>query len=186
MGRPGVSARGENDDDQVVAGLRRGETAAFDIAYERYRARVFGFLFRMSRNRTVAEDLLQETWVRLAKSATRLSPETNLKAWLFTVARNLYRRHSRWSALNAERIEEFGSIESLSVPRTPVESASAREAALAVERAISGLAPKYREVILLVGVRGAKSTRGLARSRSNPSSNSEAPESGARYPSRGD
>jgi RNA polymerase sigma-70 factor (ECF subfamily) len=79
----------EADDAALVAGIRSGDTAAFDRAYELYRPRLFAFLLRLSRRRAIAEDLLDETWLRLVAHAGSLRPDTRLAAWLFTVARNL-------------------------------------------------------------------------------------------------
>src|SRR5512144_460259 len=79
----------------LVEGLRSGDPAAFNAVYEAYRARVFGFLLRLSRSRTVAEDLLDETWLRLVSKARSLRADTRFGPWLFTVARNLYLRHRR-------------------------------------------------------------------------------------------
>ena len=73
----------------LVTRLRDGDTTAFDEVYDVYRARVFAFLLRMSRSRTVAEDLLDETWLRLVQYASTLRPDTRFGPWLFTVARNL-------------------------------------------------------------------------------------------------
>src|SRR5512144_2771143 len=87
----------------LVEGLRSGDPAAFDAVYEAFRARVFGFLLRLSRSRTVAEDLLDETWLRLVAEARSLRADTRLGAWLFTVARNLYWNHRRSSLLEETR-----------------------------------------------------------------------------------
>ena len=51
----------------LVARLRAGDPGAFDEVYDAYRPRVFAFLLRMTRNRALAEDLLDETWLRLAR-----------------------------------------------------------------------------------------------------------------------
>jgi RNA polymerase sigma-70 factor (ECF subfamily) len=48
----------------LVARLSAGDTGAFDEAYDMYRPRVFAFLLRMTRNRALAEDLLDGTWLR--------------------------------------------------------------------------------------------------------------------------
>src|SRR5438045_8763446 len=88
------------DDEQVlVARLSAGDTGAFDEVYDAYRPRVFAFLLRMSRNRTLAEDLLDETWLRLVSHAPRLLGDTRLGPWLFTVTRNLSWRPRRDSLL---------------------------------------------------------------------------------------
>src|SRR6187200_3089339 len=90
------------DDADLVARLRAGDVEAFDAIYDEYRPRIFGFLLHLSRRRTVAEDLLDETFLRLVKHAPALRPDTNLGAWLFTVARNLYWSYRRVSALEED------------------------------------------------------------------------------------
>jgi DNA-directed RNA polymerase specialized sigma24 family protein len=96
------------DDEQVlVAWLSAGDTGAFDEVYDVYRPRVFAFLLRMTRNRALAEDLLDETWLRLVRHATRLLPDTRLGPWLFTVARNLYWSHRRDALLEESFVPEL-------------------------------------------------------------------------------
>lgn len=56
----------------LVEGLRRGDERAFDAAYDAYAARLFTFLARLSRRRDLAEDLAEETWLRLVANAARL------------------------------------------------------------------------------------------------------------------
>ena len=85
-----MTSMDRDDERSLVERLRAGDTGAFDEVFDAYRPRVFAFLLRMSRNRTLAEDLLDETWLRLVSHAPRLLPDTNIGPWLFTVARNLY------------------------------------------------------------------------------------------------
>src|SRR4029450_2073759 len=79
----------------LVERLREGDAEAFDDVYAAFNTRLFTFLVRLSRRRDIAEDLLEETWLRLVKHARRLRPDTRLGAWLFTVARNLHVSFSR-------------------------------------------------------------------------------------------
>src|SRR5207249_8155745 len=74
----------------LVARLRQGDADAFDDVYAAFNTRLFTFLVRLSRHRDVAEDLVEETWLRLVKHARRLRPDTRLGPWLFTVARHLH------------------------------------------------------------------------------------------------
>lgn len=67
----------------LVGRIRDGDAAAFDIVYEEYRSRLFSFLARLSRSRDVAEDLAEETWLRLVASSGRLQPDTRLGPWPF-------------------------------------------------------------------------------------------------------
>jgi len=140
-----------SDDPSVVARLRNGDTAAFDHVYDAYRARVFAFLLRMSRNRTVAEDLLDETWLRLVRHARSLKPDTRLGPWLFTVARNLYWTHRRALLVQEAAVPELIGLWPSSVTwPSPFDLAVAGELERRVEAALSTLSPQQREVLLLV------------------------------------
>jgi RNA polymerase sigma-70 factor (ECF subfamily) len=147
----------------LVAGLRRGDTAAFDQVYDLYRPRLFAFLLRLSRRRTVAEDLLDETWLRLVRHAGSLRADTRLAAWLFTVARNLY-----WTYRRSAVTEEAAASELLTLwPArdswpSPFDLASAGELERRVERALATLSPQHREVLLLVGYEGLTPTEAAA------------------------
>jgi RNA polymerase sigma-70 factor (ECF subfamily) len=137
----------------LVAALKRGDPAAFDRVYAAYRARVFGFLARMSGSRTLAEDLLQETWLRLARRARELADDTRLGPWLFTVARNLVVSHYRMTLLDAQRIDQLGLAGAGDAEEiTPFEELAGSEARRRIERALALLPPAYREVVLLVAV----------------------------------
>ena len=139
----------------LVGRLRAGDTSAFDDLYEAYRPRVFSFLLRLSRSRTVAEDLLDETWLRLVRHAQALQPDTRIGPWLFTVARNLY-----WSHRRACLIEETREPELLALwPAhtawpSPFDLAAAGELERRVEAAFSSLSAQHREVLLLVAHEG--------------------------------
>jgi RNA polymerase sigma-70 factor, ECF subfamily len=138
-------------DPKLVARLRQGDADAFDDAYELYRARLYSFLLRLSRDRALAHDLLQEMWLRLARHATRLDAGTDLAAWLFTVARNLLASHRRWLLLDRQRLEALHAWPR-GAPPVPEELAVAGQTARRLEAAIAALPLKYREALLLVAV----------------------------------
>jgi RNA polymerase sigma-70 factor (ECF subfamily) len=148
-----MEPRAPGADSELVAALVRGEPAAFDAAYARYRAPVYAFLLRLARRPFLAEDLMQETWLKLARHAVRLRPETNLRAWLFTVARNQFRSYRRWALLDAERLRELG-LGGGGGASSPFADAAASETERRLEAALAALPVKYREVLLLVGVEG--------------------------------
>jgi len=136
----------------LVWRLRAGDSAAFDEIYAVFNQRLLSFLTRMAKNRSVAEDLLEETWLRLVSSAEDLRADTRLGPWLFTVARNLYVSYCR------SRVREWAYTADLvllwpgELPRTPFDVASLNEFEERLEAAIAYLPPIYREAILLVGV----------------------------------
>jgi RNA polymerase sigma factor (sigma-70 family) len=92
------------DDRELVSRLKAGEPAAFDEAYARYHGALHSFLARLVRRKEIAEDLLQETWLRLATRAVHLRDDTHLEGWLLTVARNLGISFLRWRVLDGERL----------------------------------------------------------------------------------
>jgi RNA polymerase sigma-70 factor (ECF subfamily) len=109
----------------------------------------------MTRRPVVAEELLQECFLRLARHATRLRPDTRLAVWLFTVARNLWRSWARWSIVDGSRLLELAA--SLAGrpagPATPLDAALTSEAIRRLEREIAALPEGLREVVLLVAER---------------------------------
>jgi len=143
------------DEPVLVRRLRDGDTAAFDQVYDVYRARVFAFLLRISRNRTVAEDLLDETWLRLVRHARLLKSDTRLGPWLFTVARNLYWTHVRASLVQEASVPELIGLWPNSVTwPSPFDLAVADELERRVEAALATLPAQHREVLLLVAYEG--------------------------------
>jgi len=152
-----------DDERPLVAGLRAGDAAAFDEVYDAYRPRVFAFLLRMSRSRTVAEDLLDETWLRLVQHAHGLRPDTRLGPWLFTVARNLYWSHRRSSLVEEASVPALLGLWPFPAPwPSPFDLAAAGELQRRVERALAALSPQHREVLLLVGHEGLTPTDAAA------------------------
>jgi RNA polymerase sigma factor (sigma-70 family) len=146
-------------EQQLVAGLRAGRVDAFDAAYRAYRARVFSFLARLAGEPALAEDLLQETFIRLAEHAPGLAADTRVLSWLFTVARNLFISHKRWAVLDVTRVSEARLWASLAPEApTPFALAAASESQRRLEEALAALPLAYREVVLLCAVEGLSPT----------------------------
>lgn len=143
------------DEGSLVTRLRAGDTAAFDDVYDAYRARIFAFLLRMSRSKPLAEDLLNETWLRLVRHARMLRDDTRIGPWLFTVARNLYWSHRRASLVEEEYAPDLLGLWPSTQPwPSPFDFAAAGELERRIEVALSMLQPQYREVLLLVAHEG--------------------------------
>jgi len=141
----------------LVAQLRAGDAAAFDRVYAEFNARLFSFLARLSRNRDVAEDLLEETWLRFVDRAPKLRPDTTLGPFLFTVARNLYVSYCRSRLLEDSQTVDMIGLWSLGTPRpSPFESTLASETGRRIELALSELPALYREALLLVAMEGMR------------------------------
>jgi RNA polymerase sigma-70 factor, ECF subfamily len=146
---PGALSSGMSEarDQDALALLRGRDERGFDLAYERYADRIFGFLVRLSRSRTLAEDLLQHTFLRLAECGSSLRPNSDLRAWLFSVARNAFHSHVRARGV-AARLEAT----SLSEPGALSIGPESLLAVADLERALARLSNEDRELLLLVGV----------------------------------
>jgi RNA polymerase sigma-70 factor (ECF subfamily) len=139
----------------IVAGLRRRDIAAFDVVYDAYRSRLFNFLARLCRRRDVAEDLLEETWLRVVAKAPDLRPDTELGPWLFTVARNLYWSYCRSRLLEDRLGGAMANLWPVGPHRaSPFEEAAANETDRRIEGALAAMPARYREVLVLVGIEG--------------------------------
>jgi RNA polymerase sigma-70 factor (ECF subfamily) len=141
-------------DRQLVARLREGDAAALRSVYARFSDPVFGFLLRLTGRRDVAEDLHQETWLSVSRHAQRLAEDTDLAAWIFTIARNKARSWRRWAALDFTRLG-VDLFETDAPSEAPAPDAGDETAAL--EAALMALPSAHREVLLLVGVEGLSS-----------------------------
>lgn len=143
----------------LVRRLSDGDEAAFDAIYDAFRAPLFGFLRRLTRRRETAEDLLEETWLRLVMSARSLRPDTRLAAWLYTVARNLFWSHCRSRLPHEARTVELVDLWPVADERpSPLENAEAGELACRLERALAALPARHREVLLLIAAEGLAPT----------------------------
>jgi len=146
-------ARDRADMERLMAGQ---DTALNDLM-ERHATPLFHFLCRMVGNEDDANDLAQETFVRVFKSCKSYRPEQRFSTWLFTIAANLARNHFRWRArhpnlsLDAENPvteQSIGSTLPANTP-TPKEAAITGERAAAVREAVQQLPEDMREAIVL-------------------------------------
>lgn len=141
----------------LVARLRAGDPDAFDVVHDCFNVRLFNFLARLSRRREVAEDLLEETWLRLVARAAHLQPDTRLGPWLFTVARNLHTSYRRSRMLeDSHSAGLIGLWPSGSAAPSPFDSAAASESGRRIDTAIAALPVACREAVLLVVVEGLR------------------------------
>jgi RNA polymerase sigma-70 factor (ECF subfamily) len=141
-------------DMQRLAG---GHDAALNDLMARHARPVFQFLCRMLGNEEDANDLAQETFVRVHQHRASFRPGAKFTTWLYTIAANLARNHHRWVSrhpsisLDAESEttgQSIGDVLPSSEP-SPAGAAVAAERAAAVRAAVEQLPADLREVIIL-------------------------------------
>ncbi|HXI71051.1 MAG TPA: RNA polymerase sigma factor [Verrucomicrobiae bacterium] len=152
-----LASQAEARDRADMEKLQAGHDAALNDLMERHATPVFHFLCRMVGSEDDANDLAQETFVRVFKSRGSFRMEQKFSTWLFTIAANLARNHFRWRArhpnlsLDAENPETEQSLGS-TLPaggHAPNEAALATERAQAVRVAVGKLPEDLREAIVL-------------------------------------
>jgi RNA polymerase sigma factor (sigma-70 family) len=140
---------------EFVERLRKGRPEAYREAVRLHGDLIYGFLLRLTGRSDVADDLFQETWIALARSAVDLAPDTHLERWLLTVARNAWRSHRRWAWVDVSRwaVEEVQADMACEGP-SPEDELEASRTARELDRALGSLRDKDREVLLLCGMEG--------------------------------
>lgn len=83
------------DDAAIMLELRSGNMAAFDILLEKYRKPIIHFMYRMTHNQAVAEELAQEVFLRVYRSRETYRAEARFSTWLYRIATNLGVNHAR-------------------------------------------------------------------------------------------
>jgi RNA polymerase sigma-70 factor (ECF subfamily) len=142
--------------EAAVAQLRRGDLNALSALIARYQNRLYRYLLRIVRQPSEAEDLFQQTWLRVAEKIRSFDASRNFDAWLFTLARNLafdHLRRIRPSSLDAP----LGDDESgdtivsrmVSGEPAPLDQLLARELSSRLGAALDSLPLVYREVLSL-------------------------------------
>lgn len=84
-----------NHDDALVGAARAGDAAAFATLFDRYHPRIVAYLYRLTGDRDVADDLCQETFLRAFRALARTTPELQFQAWLYRIATNTARSWHR-------------------------------------------------------------------------------------------
>ena len=152
-------------DQVVIDQATRGYERAFRELIRRYQRPVFSLIYRMVRDRELAEDLAQETFVKVLNALDRYRPEYKFSSWIFKIANNTAIDHLRRKELDTLSLEggpdattpDRVSATTLQIgdrSETPLEELEARELGSAIERAIGKLRPEYRACIILREVEG--------------------------------
>ncbi len=147
-------------DWELVDEARKGHTEAFAELVRRHQQHVVHFCWRMAGSRQDAEDLAQESFIRVYGQLGRLRPKALFSTYLFATARNLTLNHLRDSGRRGRDtqqplVEEEGAGRSVADRHPqPDQVAQLREADELVQQALQRLRPEYREIVVLRDIQG--------------------------------
>jgi RNA polymerase sigma-70 factor (ECF subfamily) len=152
-------------DADVVRLAQQGRELAFRELVRRYERPVFSLVYRMVRDRETAEDLAQDSFVKVLNHIDKYSPEFKFSSWLFKIANNVAIDHLRRRRLDTVSMDgnpnattaaevEASTIEIGSDQESALDELEAKELGSAIERAIAKLRPEYRACIMLRHVEG--------------------------------
>jgi RNA polymerase sigma factor (sigma-70 family) len=133
-------------DSALMELVQGGDTAQLALLFERYHVALFRYLLRMTRNRALSEDLVQEVFLRVLKYAKSYDPDCSFARWLYGMAHNAYYDSGR---------KIRGEVAVSAVPETrssepvPDELFSRKQDALFLEEALQRLPEDKREVLVL-------------------------------------
>jgi RNA polymerase sigma-70 factor, ECF subfamily len=155
----------QKTDQEIVVLARAGEEAAYRELIRRYERPLFSLLFRMVRDRELAEDLAQETFVKALNAIESYRPEFKFSSWIFKIANNAAIDHLRRRELDTLSLEgspqaetpeaiEATALQIGGRQESPLAEVEARELGSQIEAAIAQLRPEYRSCILLRHVEG--------------------------------
>lgn len=147
--------------------FRAGQASAFRLLTTRYSEKVFNFALRQVRNPETAQDLVQETFLRVVKNASSFRAESRFSTWIFTIARNLCvdalrrAKHRNTVALDAPlRHGETDGATMLDMVKDdkPISDTrlSDKRFTTALDEALGALPEEQREVFLMREVHGLK------------------------------
>lgn len=136
-------------DNAIMVQVQNGQNDAISILFERYKKILYSFFVHMTQDRFLAEDLVQNVFIRVMRYNKQFKGEGSFKAWLFTIARNVLADHFRRGAkMRTERIDS--SAHELHSESTPYQKIMADERKKFLHQAISQLDKDKREVLILV------------------------------------
>ena len=139
-------------DEVLVGAIGRGDRAAMAVLFRRHQTRVFRFILRMVGDRTLAEDVLSDTFLQVWLHADRFAGRSAVSTWLLGIA-----RHKALTARAARRAEPLDEAVALAIPDPapdPEHTLADNDRAALLRRSLDALTPEHREIIDLVYAQG--------------------------------
>lgn len=143
----------ETEEAQIASGLRRRDPEVLDALIEQYQHRLLRYLAHMTGNMATAEDLFQETWIRVLEKGHQYDGKSRFSTWLMTIAHNVAIDHLRKripaSLDEMHDVEDAAPFEPMAAGPSPFEQVAAIEDKVRIQAALDELPAIFREVLVL-------------------------------------
>jgi RNA polymerase sigma-70 factor (ECF subfamily) len=147
-------------DEELLARFVSGDYSAFDVIVGRYEERLLNFTYRFLNDQETAQDVVQETFLRVYRKRKEYKAIAHFSTWLFTIAGNLakseLRRRKRWRFLSLDSggDDDERPVDLPDERHLPDDVVADRMTEARIQEAINALPPKYRQAVLLRDVEG--------------------------------
>jgi len=149
-GQPGAFAASlMNSSADLVARASQGDQEAFRLIFERYSRPVISFIYDLVSDRSLAEELTQETFVRAFRSLHTLRQETKLSTWLFGIAKNVAREALRARVRDSRHVDLDSVLDLSDLAPVPVNQLLSKELNELIQRSLALLDDDKRLVFTL-------------------------------------
>ena len=154
-----------SSDDELVEKAKKGDRAAFDELYKKYRRPILNYIYRLIGDLSQAEELTQETFIRVYTNIGRYVKKTKFSSWVYTIAGNLAKNFLRDTSYVTEvsidkeiKEEQEGKITLLDViadkAKGPDKETLKKETETLIQKGLNKLRPKHKDVIILCDIEG--------------------------------
>jgi len=137
-----------DENAEIAQGLRRRDPDLLDRLIEQYQHRLLRYLVHLTGRRELAEDLFQETWVRVLERGRQYDGRRDFTGWLFAIARNLFIDQQRRGRAPSEDSAELDTAAAAGQP-SALELAMQHEQSAQILAGMKRLSAEYREALSL-------------------------------------
>lgn len=139
----------EYNDEELMELVKNGDTPAFDQIVKRYKNKLFSTLYRITHNHETAEDILQETFIKVFRKCKLYNPTYKVSTWIYTIALNEMRSYMRKQKPTVS-LDDMPTFALSNDPPNPADGLLK----VKLEQAIAALPSDYRSAFLLREVDG--------------------------------
>ena len=154
----------QQPDEQLIRLAQKGDSEAVSELYTRYRRKLLNYLYRLTGDRALAEDLTQETFLRVVRHLPSYRPTGSVAGWIFRIGKNLAlnsfrdrKGHNEVPLEEPENEMEEGAMKEIKIPHSgpgPDQQAGSRETEREIQQALLKLPTVFRETLIICDIQG--------------------------------